>query len=135
VTDGKALKPISRETARHYVWGEKCDGWHLVEYDALSVISESMPRGTSEVPHFHNQSRQFFYVIAGRLRIEADGRNHELLPGMGLEIPPGLVHRVANGGATQADFVVVSQPKSHGDRINIRSSGVASTSSLDGDSS
>ncbi|PKF76460.1 cupin domain-containing protein, partial [Vibrio sp. vnigr-6D03] len=33
---------ISRENAEHYVWGERCDGWHLVKSTSLSVIQEKV---------------------------------------------------------------------------------------------
>jgi hypothetical protein len=39
-----AARPISRETAEHYVWGGTCDGWHLVRSLELSIIQERMPR-------------------------------------------------------------------------------------------
>jgi len=31
---------ISKATAPHYVWGDRCDGWRLVQSDGLSVIHE-----------------------------------------------------------------------------------------------
>ena len=34
---------VSAGTADHYVWGDGCDGWHLVASDRLSVIQERMP--------------------------------------------------------------------------------------------
>jgi hypothetical protein len=49
---------ISKLTAEHYVWGEGCDGWHLVKNSNLSVIHERMPPNTSEVKHYHEKSRQ-----------------------------------------------------------------------------
>ena len=36
------IHSISRENAEHYVWGEICDGWHLVKDAKLSVIEEQM---------------------------------------------------------------------------------------------
>ncbi len=38
---------ISKETAAHYVWGDHCDGWRLVNGQDLSIIHEKMPPGTS----------------------------------------------------------------------------------------
>jgi hypothetical protein len=29
---------VSIENAEHYIWGEICDGWHLLKRDDMSVI-------------------------------------------------------------------------------------------------
>jgi hypothetical protein len=39
----------SRENAEHYVWGDSCDGWHLVRASNLSVIGECMPTDVRSV--------------------------------------------------------------------------------------
>lgn len=57
---------ISRENAPHYIWGDHCDGWHLLKECNLSVIEERMPSGTGEVRHFHRKAQQFFYVLSGQ---------------------------------------------------------------------
>ena len=111
-----ANAPISRDTADHYTWGDKCDGWHLVRSPALSVIEERMPPGTAEARHRHAVARQFFFVLAGELTIERDGAVLVLGQGEGLEVAPGSAHQVLNHGSTDARFLVISQPPSHGDR-------------------
>jgi mannose-6-phosphate isomerase-like protein (cupin superfamily) len=108
---------IDRSAAPHYSWGDGCDGWHLVQQPALSIIEEWMPAGTAEVRHYHIKARQFFYVLSGQLTIEIDGKSEALRASQGLEVPPAAVHRVANDGAREARFLVVSAPPSHGDRV------------------
>lgn len=108
--------PVSRATAEHYSWGQGCDGWHLVRTPGLSVIQERMPAGTTEQRHKHGVARQFFFVLAGRLTIDVEGVRHELGPQTGFEIAPGIVHQVQNDSGDGTDFLVVSQPPSHGDR-------------------
>ena len=66
------MNPASKHTAEHYTWGEGCDGWHLLKSDNLSVIQETMPPGTAEVPHYHRHSRQFFFILEG------DGHRKEI---------------------------------------------------------
>lgn len=78
---------VSIETAEHYAWGDGCDGWHLVRAPGLSVIQERMPPGTREARHRHGQARQFFYVLAGALRIEHAGKEERLVAGQRLEVP------------------------------------------------
>jgi len=107
---------ISRTVADHYVWGDGCDGWHLVRTDGLSVIEERMPPGAAEARHLHQHARQFFYVLEGSLTIEHDGSLDILQTGDGLEVPPGVVHEVRNRSGEAVRFLVVSQPPSHGDR-------------------
>jgi mannose-6-phosphate isomerase-like protein (cupin superfamily) len=111
------MNTTSTHTAEHYTWGEGCDGWHLLKSEHLSVIQEAMPPHTAEVAHSHRHSRQFFYVLSGALSIELADGTTRLGVGEGLHIAPGEIHRVMNSAETPAQFLVVSAPPSHGDRI------------------
>ena len=108
---------VSAQNAEHYRWGQGCDGWHLLAGDDLSVIEERMPPGASEVRHRHARSRQFFYALVGTLTLELDGQVHRLQQGQGLHVPPGAAHQARNDSRADARFLVVSVPRSHGDRI------------------
>lgn len=107
---------VDSGSAEHYTWGSGCDGWHLLAGDDLSVIEESMPPGATEQRHRHGRSRQFFYVLAGRATLELDGVEHRLEPRQGLHVPPGAAHQMRNDGEQPLRFLVVSAPRSHGDR-------------------
>lgn len=113
------MKPTSKHSAEHYQWGTGCDGWHLLAGDDLSVIEERMPPGTSELRHRHARARQFFYVLEGEAVLELEGDVHRLLRGEGLHVPPGAAHQVRNDSAADVRFLVVSAPKSHGDRVAV----------------
>lgn len=108
---------ISKTNAEHYVWGQNCDGWHLVKNSNLSIIQERMPPQTSEVRHFHEKSSQFFYVLSGEATIEIDGKQEVLKSGQGVEISCGVAHQMFNKSDDFLEFIVVSCPPSHGDRI------------------
>ncbi len=108
---------IDKESAEYYSWGEGCDGWHLVRTPLVSVIQERMPAGASEVRHYHRTATQFFYVLEGSLSIEVEGIDYELYPRQGLSIAAGHAHQVFNRGTVAAEFLVVSNPPSHGDRV------------------
>jgi len=108
---------ISKANAEHYLWGQQCDGWHLVKSEALSVIHERMPPGTSEVRHYHEHSRQFFFVLEGTAELEVAGQSQRLNAQEGIEIPPGVPHQIKNTSDQDVEFLVVSQPPSHGDRV------------------
>jgi mannose-6-phosphate isomerase-like protein (cupin superfamily) len=88
----------------------------LVRGQNLSVIEEWMPPGTREVRHWHARSRQFFYVLSGTLTLEVEGETHQLLPRTGLELPPGTAHQAMNETNADVEFLVISEPPSHGDR-------------------
>ena len=64
----------SIENAEHYIWGGNCDGWHLLNRDDMSVIQERVPCGGTEIMHYHNLSRQFFYVLEGEVTFVVDGK-------------------------------------------------------------
>src|SRR3954447_18084971 len=111
------MKPISRNTAGHYLWGDNCDGWHLVKNESLSVIEEQMPPGTAEASHHHLKAQQFFYILAGRAEMEIGDTLLVLGAGEGVHIAPETVHRIRNGSDEPLRFLVISQPPSHGDRV------------------
>jgi len=104
----------STATAEHYIWGAGCDGWHLLCAEALSVIEERMPAGTSEERHRHKHVRQMFYVLEGELSMELEGEITVLKQNEALEIPPGQAHQAMNRSAGDVRFLVVSSPPTRG---------------------
>lgn len=110
---------ISKETAEHYVWGANCDGWYLLNGDSLSIIHERMPSGTAETRHYHNHSRQFFFVLLGKVTIEINGEINELHQQEGIEVPPMAPHQVFNETDSSIEFLVISQPTTKGDKKSI----------------
>jgi len=109
---------VSRENAQHYRWGDDCDGWHLVKDEQLSVIEEFMPPGSAEIRHHHERAQQFFYVLTGEVLMEVNGENTLIPAGSGIRIPPGTRHQIRNPSSAPVRFLVISQPASHGDRID-----------------
>ncbi|MFT3734411.1 MAG: cupin domain-containing protein [Rhodocyclaceae bacterium] len=106
----------SRSNAEHYIWGEACDGWHLLKSAELSVIEERVPPGCSETRHRHAAARQCFYVLSGEAVIELEGQEFLLKTGESLEVPSGAAHQFFNRGVQDVRFLVVSQPAARGDR-------------------
>jgi mannose-6-phosphate isomerase-like protein (cupin superfamily) len=113
------MEIVEKTAAQHYTWGEGCEGWHLVRTTRLSVIQERMPPGTSEVRHYHRKADQFFYVLQGVLSFCLGTKEFELLAGQGTHVPAGEIHQVRNRSAGDTEFLVVSNPPSHGDRLTV----------------
>lgn len=109
---------ISRANAQHYLWGKECDGWYLVNQEGINIIEERMPPGTSEVRHHHVKARQFAFVLDGELTVEVEHHDFTLRPGEGIEIHPGQSHQAINRSGKDVRFLMISQPPSHGDRID-----------------
>lgn len=119
--EAETMNVMSTQNAEHYQWGDSCDGWHLVKSDALSIIQERMPPGTSEVTHYHRQARQFFFVLSGEATLSINGATATLQAQQGIEVPAGVAHQIRNESAADVIFLVTSVPKSHGDRVEVQS--------------
>ena len=109
----------SLENSEHYIWGEICDGWHLLKSKGLSVIQERVPPGGKETRHYHEHSHQFFFILSGKVIMEFDQKRVEIGPQQGISILPKTPHRLLNESQEAASFLVISSPMSHGDRVNL----------------
>ncbi len=112
---------ISKQNAEHYVWGNHCDGWRLIDEPERSIIHERMPPGTSEVRHIHHHAKQFFFVLAGTMTIELDGAEYHLNVHEGMNVPSNIPHQVFNKSDQDIEFLVISNPNSRNDRKVIES--------------
>ncbi|EOL9006587.1 cupin domain-containing protein [Cronobacter sakazakii] len=113
---------ISKANAEHYLWGGDCNGWHLVKNQNLSVIHERMPVGRAEQRHYHEQSRQCFFVLSGVLTMALNGERVTLTAGEAIEIPPLAPHQARNDGQEAVEFLVISHPTTRGDRVDLTAS-------------
>jgi mannose-6-phosphate isomerase-like protein (cupin superfamily)/N-acetylglutamate synthase-like GNAT family acetyltransferase len=109
----------SINNTEHYTWGQGCDGWHLHRSDELSVIQELMPPGTAEVLHYHNKAQQVFYVLSGTADFRVNDETLTVRTNESIHVPAKTLHCISNVQAEPLSFIVMSQPKSHGDRVDI----------------
>ena len=109
----------STENAEHYTWGDNCDGWPLLRSDSLSVIQERMPPATAEQLHYHKRAQQVFYILSGTATFEVEGASKTVLAGQSIHIQPKSKHRILNNGDNDLHFLVISEPKTQGDRVNL----------------
>jgi mannose-6-phosphate isomerase-like protein (cupin superfamily) len=62
---------------------------------ALQSLAEAtLPAGTATQRHYHRQSEEFYYLLAGRGLMEIDGEEREVGPGDAILIPAGAWHRI-----------------------------------------
>jgi mannose-6-phosphate isomerase-like protein (cupin superfamily) len=111
------MEVVNLENSEHYTWGGNSDGWHLLNSSGLSVIQERVPPGRSEVTHYHENAHQFFFVLSGEATVEIEDKKFVLYPQQGISVPPKLPHHVKNEGVHVLTFLVISAPRSHGDRV------------------
>jgi len=110
---------VTPETAPHYVWGMNCQSWVFVDSEGLSVKRERMPAGASEVVHFHQTAQQFFYLLRGTATMVVGKGDYSIREGQGLLVPAKTTHCIANNTAAEIEFLVVSQPTTNNDRVNV----------------
>jgi len=113
------MKVKNTENSEHYIWGNNCDGWHLLKSESLSIIQEKMPPKTTEKLHYHSKSQQFFYILKGTATFEINNEIVEISENNGIYIQPNEKHRILNNTDFDLEFIVISEPKSHGDRTEI----------------
>ena len=82
----------------------------------MSVIAEKMPPHTEEDMHFHYKSKQFFYILSGEAEMKFKDKSVQLKTGIGIEVTPMEAHQMRNVSDKEVEFIVVSMPKSYGDR-------------------
>jgi mannose-6-phosphate isomerase-like protein (cupin superfamily)/predicted GNAT family N-acyltransferase len=109
----------STDQAQHYYWGTGCEAWHLLKSETLSVIKEKMPSGTSENLHSHRFSQQLFYILSGTATFKIDGAEFQVSSNESLHVPNGALHNIRNNSSGELEFLVISEPPSHSDRIDI----------------
>ena len=109
----------STNNTEHYIWGDNCEGWHLLKSESLSIIQEKMPPHTSEGLHFHTNAQQFFFILKGTATFEIEGEIFEVSEKSGIHILSQQKHRIFNHTDLVLEFLVISEPKAHGDRVNI----------------
>lgn len=112
-------KIIDKKTAEHYLWGDHCDSWVLVDKVGLSVKQESMPTLTKEKLHFHTNAQQFFYILKGSATFYLEENKIIVTEQKGILIQPKTKHFIANETTEQLDFLVISQPTTNNDRTTI----------------
>ncbi|SHL49772.1 Mannose-6-phosphate isomerase, cupin superfamily [Chryseobacterium carnipullorum] len=109
----------SKDNSKHYSWGDGCDSWILNDSTSLSVKQERMPAGAAEKLHFHETAEQVFYILKGEARFDINDEKFSVKAGESISVKPQSIHFVANESPDEVEFLVISSPSTHNDRIEI----------------
>ena len=110
---------VNKINSDRYTWGNNCTAWVLQDDDQLSVKQELMPPGTREILHYHQNATQFFYVLNGEATIHLEQELIILKSNEGLTVPKLKRHFISNESSVDLEFLVISQPSTNNDRINV----------------
>jgi mannose-6-phosphate isomerase-like protein (cupin superfamily) len=110
---------IDKHTAKHYTWGDNCQSWVLADTPELSVKEEMMPPGAKEQLHYHNRVQQFFFILKGTATFYCNEKKNTVNTQQGITIAPKTKHYIANETNAELEFLIISQPSTNRDRINI----------------
>jgi mannose-6-phosphate isomerase-like protein (cupin superfamily) len=66
-----------------------------------SLAEATLAPGQATERHYHGESEEIYFLLAGGGLMEIDGETHEVGPGDAILIPPGARHtlRAGSGGA------------------------------------
>ncbi|MGG5210718.1 cupin domain-containing protein [Chryseobacterium sp. MIQD13] len=109
----------SKENSEHYIWGNSCDSWILNDSANLSVKQEKMPAGTAEKLHLHERAEQVFYILKGEAVLYINNKKFVVKSGESISIQPKSEHFISNESHEELEFLVISSPSTHNDRIEI----------------
>ena len=114
------MTKITKDNTQNYNWGKDCEGWHFLDRSDINIILEKMPPKTTEISHYHKISNQFFYITKGSAKLSLNHNEFLLNQNEGIEIKNYCVHNIQNcDEKNDLEFVLISTPKAHGDRINV----------------
>lgn len=76
-----------------------------------SLAEARLPPGASTTPHYHPQTEEIYYILAGAGRMTIDGDTRDVGPGDAIAIPPGAIHTITNtSDATTLKFLCCCAP-------------------------
>jgi mannose-6-phosphate isomerase-like protein (cupin superfamily) len=110
---------INIGNAVNYNWGKSAKAFELCNTDSLSVKYEILPPNETEVLHFHKIAQQIFFVLSGKAKFMIDEIEFQLQKNESITIYPKQKHFVKNEEVEDLHLLVVSNPNTKNDRINV----------------
>jgi mannose-6-phosphate isomerase-like protein (cupin superfamily) len=75
-----------------------------------SLAEARLPPGAATTPHFHRQTEEIYYILAGTARMQIGDEVRSVGPGDAIAIPPGRVHQITNTGEGMLKFMCCCAP-------------------------
>ncbi len=75
-----------------------------------SVAEELLPPGKAVTPHFHRDTEEVYYILAGTGEMSVDGESAPVGAGDAVYIPIGATHSLHNTGDAEMRIVLVCGP-------------------------
>jgi mannose-6-phosphate isomerase-like protein (cupin superfamily)/uncharacterized protein YndB with AHSA1/START domain len=97
------LTPLGVRVEIHQTPAQTCD-------ELFEFIVAGRPRGFLAQPHLHTHQSERFDVLSGSMRLQVDGKTHDLLTGDTMEVPPRIVHSQRSGRAGEGRIRVEVRP-------------------------
>ncbi len=95
----------------------------LLAYRNSSIRKQSLaearvPPGVTTAAHYHRQSEEIYYILAGRGQMRIENETTEVSAGDAIAIPPVLEHQITNTGAEELVFLCCcAPPYEHDDTV------------------
>jgi mannose-6-phosphate isomerase-like protein (cupin superfamily) len=75
-----------------------------------SLAEAIVPPGIRTLRHYHPQSEEIYYILAGTGLMSIDNEERLVSPGSAVAIPPGKIHSIANPGPEPLVFLCCCAP-------------------------
>lgn len=75
-----------------------------------SLAEARLPVGASTTPHYHPQTEEIYYILAGKGCLRIGGELRDVGPGDAIAIPPGQIHKISNLGDEVLTFLCCCVP-------------------------
>lgn len=86
-----------------------------------SLAEALVPPGRATAPHFHPQTEEIYFILAGQGEMQIEGEIQTVGPGDAIAIPPGMTHRICNQGDAELRFLCCCAPGyEHDDTVLVK---------------
>jgi mannose-6-phosphate isomerase-like protein (cupin superfamily) len=75
-----------------------------------TLAEARLPPGGSTLRHYHVETEEIYYVLAGQGEMRVGEEIRKVGPGDAVAIPPGAIHQIANTGSDPLRFLCCCAP-------------------------
>lgn len=82
----------------------------LMRAENQTLAEATLAPGQETERHYHAESEELYYLLAGEGEMEVDGERSPVGPGDAIMIPPGAWHQIAATGSEELRFLCCCAP-------------------------